>query len=1079
MKNEGTISSHSKVGGAFRRFSKDVIVATALLLFCSGVLLAQTTTSTIEGTVRDANGALVAGAQVKASSSTLATERTAVTNSEGFYRIVSLPAGTYTLSVSQTGFSNNTSQLELTLNRTATVDVTMQVGAVGGDVVTVGDDLPLLNTDAPSTGATITPRQIEDLPVNGRNYLDLLQLVPGTAINRHVDPEGDNANPVLGERSGNNNFFIDGHPNKDSVTGGPAAQFNQETIAEFQVLTTGYKAEFGQASGAIVNVITKSGGNGFHGVASLFYRHDALDSSNSIDPARTEPPYLRRSDYSAALGGPIIKDKFFFFASAERITEDRLIDFNYPTVGNAVADAAIRNFESAYDYPSPNRETRAFLKLNQQFGRHSLSQEVNYTNLHIKNYAPLSAGNSTPSTRNDSSGRNLLLAFGDTMLLGDSGAPWIVTLRGAYRGEPSDREPSHPEAGGGNLWDPFIFPTPCPASCLLLSPVANVSFGNSQSPSFIDQRYVSFSANANKRFGDHDVKFGWNFLRTKVDGLSARTLQNQLFATPEDFVAFAPVHAGVALLLESGGLTPEDDEIHITNNYNAFFFQDDWRIRNNLTVSAGLRWDHDSEFEATKNFAPRVGATWSPDGKTVIRGNIGIFYDQFRLGLARNVPQFGGANQVTNQVLQFPRGIYGSPSFVSSVALLLLGNGPCFSSMFVGNLTDAQIAGAGCPLAPSVPFIGVDRLNNVVAPGNSPIPANSVITVDNVQALSGLSPAQYIAQANTAIGFPGFFYWGPFGLLTNAIIPPFGAPQELENVDQIPNTLGFSVGVQRQLTKDIVFEADYHHREMRDMLGIRVKNVAFRARVGVREFDPPGSEQIISYGPYFDGKYDALVLALNKQFSNRYMFGASYSFSKATDNSRGVFATPSDSFIGIATAVTDPGTATCAGGQTNQNGSFTACNGNFVPQAGQFWNGPDQDKGPSDLALDHVFQMNGMVALPWDFQVSGIFRAQSGFHFSRSSGSLVDPDGDANTNGVDVAAGRNAFSGPAFVNFDFRVGKQFKLGDRVKLDLFYEMFNVFNRQNPASINTEPGTEFGRVLQVLPGREGQIGVRVAF
>jgi hypothetical protein len=87
-----------------------------------------------------------------------------------------------------------------------------------------------------------------------------LQLVPGTAINRQANPEGDNANPILGERSGNNNFFIDGQPNKDTVTGGPAAQFNQETIAEFQVLTTGYKAEFGQASGAIVNVITKSGG---------------------------------------------------------------------------------------------------------------------------------------------------------------------------------------------------------------------------------------------------------------------------------------------------------------------------------------------------------------------------------------------------------------------------------------------------------------------------------------------------------------------------------------------------------------------------------------------------------------------------------------------------------------------------------------------------------------------------------------------------------------------------------------------------------------------------------------------------
>src|SRR6185295_14721722 len=267
------------------------------------------------------------------------------------------------------------------------------------------------------------PRQITDLPVNGRNYLDLLQLVPGVAVNRQADPDGDNGNPVLGERSGNNNFFIDGHPNKDTVSGGPAAQFNQETIEEFQVLTSGYKAEFGQASGAIVNVITKSGGNAFHGAGSFFLRNEALDSSNSLDPTKTDPPFLRRFDYSAALGGPIIKNRMFFFASAERITEDRKIDFNFPDVGNAAVNQLIRDLESSFDTPTRSRETRLFLKLNEQLGRHSLSQEVNYTNGNLRNFAPLSAGNSLPSTRTDRGARNLLLAFADTMLLGDQGDP--------------------------------------------------------------------------------------------------------------------------------------------------------------------------------------------------------------------------------------------------------------------------------------------------------------------------------------------------------------------------------------------------------------------------------------------------------------------------------------------------------------------------------------------------------------------------------------------------------------------------------------------------------------------------------
>ena len=242
---------------------------------------AQTTTSTIEGTVTDANGAVVAGATVKASGTTLAAERTATTDAEGFYRLVALPAGTYTITISQAGFAASTSNVELTLNRAATFDVQLQVGS-GTAQVDVTNELPLLEPNAASTGQTITPRQIVELPVNGRDYLDLLQLVPGVAVNRQADPTGDNATPVLGERGGNNNFFIDGHPNKDTVNGGPAAQFNQETIAEFQVLTTGYKAEFGQASGAIARCARR------------------WNSSNRIVVSECEclePAALRRLDY--------------------------------------------------------------------------------------------------------------------------------------------------------------------------------------------------------------------------------------------------------------------------------------------------------------------------------------------------------------------------------------------------------------------------------------------------------------------------------------------------------------------------------------------------------------------------------------------------------------------------------------------------------------------------------------------------------------------------------------------------------------------------------------------------------------
>ena len=248
-----------------------------------------------------------------------------------------------------------------------------------------------------ATGATITPRQITELPVNGRNYLDLLQLVPGVAINRQVDPNSDRANPVLGERSGNNNFLIDGQSNKDTVNGGPAQQFTQETIAEFQVLTNGYKAEFGQASGAIVNVITKSGGNAYHGVGSLFFRDDALGFVEFA--GRDENRCRCRSAATttgASGGGPIVKDKFFFFGSAEHTHEDRQLDFKYPDTGSAVVNQLLRDQEAPFDVPTRTSETRAFIKFDQRVGQHQLTQQVNYTDSEVNSFLPLSSASSCP-----------------------------------------------------------------------------------------------------------------------------------------------------------------------------------------------------------------------------------------------------------------------------------------------------------------------------------------------------------------------------------------------------------------------------------------------------------------------------------------------------------------------------------------------------------------------------------------------------------------------------------------------------------------------------------------------------------
>ncbi|HZN07075.1 MAG TPA: TonB-dependent receptor, partial [Pyrinomonadaceae bacterium] len=684
---------------------------------------AQTTTSTIEGFVNDAKKAVVAGAQVVVKNPALGIERTVSTDEEGFFRVTALPAGTYSIAVSAGGFAaRNFEAIEVTLNRTIRFDVELEVGAVQ-EQVDVSAAVQLIDTTSAASGATVTPQQIKELPVNGRNYLDLLQLVPGVVVNRQADIGSDNSTPVLGERSGNNSFLIDGQPNKNTFSGGAASQFNQETIAEFQVLTTGYKAEFGQASGAIVNVITRSGTNQYHGVASLFHRNDAFDSSNSLDPTIDEAPDLSRWDYSFAVGGPIVKDKVHFFGSFERITEDRVLGFVAPPN----TPQFLIDFERDFDNPARIFESRGFLKFDEQLGRHSLSQEVNYTNGVVKEFLPLSAANSLPSRRNNTSARHLLLGFSDTILAGNQGNPWVITLRGGYRSEPSNSAPAHPEAGVGTTFNMF--------SSLTTGGIAGnlgaVAFGNPISASNLDQKYTSFGANVAKLFGDHSVKFGWNFLRTKVDGVESSILNRQLFALQSDFATFGPVNAGFFTVTTIGGLTPEANEIHIRNNYNGLFIQDDWRFLHNLTLNLGLRWDYDSEFETKQNISPRVGFAWMATPKTVVRGHFGVFYDQLRLQTVRAVPTFGGADQRAVQPFSYPRGLFGNPSIAAAaIGASLFPGGFCVSS----SLTDAQILAGGltCPAfggGPANQFIDIDRLNRVVAPGHALIPNNAVINI--------------------------------------------------------------------------------------------------------------------------------------------------------------------------------------------------------------------------------------------------------------------------------------------------------------------------------------------------------------
>jgi len=1046
--------------------------ALALALLVLPSLAAAQITSTITGTVTDKQGGTIATAKVQVEGVSLVANFESVTDEKGEYRLPALPAGVYKLTVMKDGFRTGVyDHLEVELNRVLRYDITMEVGSAR-DQVEVTGELPLLDTQTSAQETTITPRDIENIPLNGRNYLDLLQMVPGVGIFRQADSTTDGAVPVLGERGNNTSFLIDGLANRNEVNGGAAAQFNQDTIAEFQVITTGYTADFGHASGGVVNVISKSGTNDVHGVASAYHRNSVFDTSDTS----ADVPKLLRWDYSVALGGPVIKDKVFWFVSGEGIHENRQLNFIIPP--NTIQ--AIRDSEEQYGAPSTDREARAFGKLDEIWGRHHITEEFNYDNSHIGNFLPLLQSTSLPSTRQNYSLTSNLFGASDTATLGDSTNPWIWNLHGEFRADRSGQGPAHPQAGPYTFFNLFSSYT---TGGIFGDITPQIIYGSVTSQSNLDQQYSIAGTSLAKTFGKHTIKFGYDFERSHVDGMEASLLFDQLFATAADYNQFGPIDAGFFLLESTGGATPADSKIKLRNNYSGLYGMDDWKITKKLTVNVGLRWDYDSAFNDKTEFSPRLGFAYAFNSKTVVRGSWGYFYDHFRLGIARDIPGFGGANLTTSQPLSYPRLFSGVPTIAPALF------GLCLSP----TLTDAQIASQGvtCPYIEGAPIYGIDHLNKVVAPGHAIIPINSVVNQANIMQLSGLDPTTYLNDASVALGQqPGYLFWGPYGALSYNISAPGAYPVTIDSRFKTPYTNGFNFGVQREVSHDFSIAVDYYHKNIDDILGIRNTNVPFDARIN-NSFTGP---YVNGFGPWYSGKYDAGIISFQKRMSHHFTVGGSYTLANERDNAlcSGLDSTltgvcyPTDSFAGVPDVVVDPGNGTCTGG-TNAQHAFFACNGNYVPVAGKFYNGADLDKGPSDFSVRHTFQTHALIDLPWGFEFATIFRAQSGFHYTQTALAPIDQDGNGNFNGRNIQTARNAFVSPAFVNMDLRVAKTFAIGERVHVQALFEFFNLFNGANPAAIQTTENATppaagaqaFGAVSQYLPGREGQIGLRIIF
>ena len=300
----------------------------ACLLVGSGY--AQKITATLTGDITDESGAVVVGAKVTAHNPSTNVERSTVTNGRGSYILEFLAAGTYDVSVELQGFKRQTFKgFVLHVNQTASLDARLEVGEVVQEV-TVDAAAPLVQSTEGSVGSVIAEKQVKELPLNGRQFLQLALLVPGAIPSPGASFGGGSSKQenlrgtvssainINGNRETSNLFLIDGTLNHDSNYNTFVISPNIDSIQEFKVQTNSYTAEFGQQSGGQINLITKSGTNSFHGTAHEFLRNSALDAKNLFDrPAPTKIPAFRQNQFGGTFGGPIRKDKTFFFGSYE------------------------------------------------------------------------------------------------------------------------------------------------------------------------------------------------------------------------------------------------------------------------------------------------------------------------------------------------------------------------------------------------------------------------------------------------------------------------------------------------------------------------------------------------------------------------------------------------------------------------------------------------------------------------------------------------------------------------------------------------------------------------------------------